>query len=134
VECLNSCLVSVCFLTFLFCLVSFFLCRLYVRGKFLGYQRGQRNQNTNTSLVKLEGVLTKDDTKYYFGKRVAYIYKAKLARQVVGSDKKSRLRVIWGRITRSHGNSGVVRAKFAKNLPAEAMGTICRVMLFPQRG
>nr|ANM86198.1 60S ribosomal protein L35a-1 [Stygiella incarcerata] len=108
--------------------------RLYVRGKFLGFQRGLRNQNPNTSLLKLEGVMTKDETKYYFGKRVAYIYKAKVARKVVGSDKKSRLRVLWGRITRSHGNSGVVRAKFAKNLPAEAMGSMCRVMLFPQRG
>lgn len=33
--------------------------RLYVKGKHLSYQRGKRNTNPNTSLLKIEGV---DDT------------------------------------------------------------------------
>jgi ribosomal 30S subunit maturation factor RimM len=45
--------------------------RLYVKGKHISYQRGKRNTNPGTSLLKLEGV---DDTaaaQWYAGKRVA---------------------------------------------------------------
>jgi len=59
--------------------------------------------------------------------RVAYIYKAK--REINGS----KFRVIWGKVCRSHGNNGVVRAKFRKNLPPCSIAGPCRVMLYPSR-
>ncbi|KAJ9294945.1 hypothetical protein DTO271G3_6507 [Paecilomyces variotii] len=99
--------------------------RLYVKGRHLSFQRGKRNLNPNTSLIKIEGV---DDPKaagFYLGKKVAFVYRAK--REVQGS----KIRVIWGKVTRPHGNSGVVRAQFRHNLPPKTFGATVRVMLYP---
>ncbi|QSL64694.1 hypothetical protein MERGE_001996 [Pneumocystis wakefieldiae] len=80
--------------------------RLYVRGQHLSYQRGKRISNPNVSIIKIDGVNSKEETQFYLGKRVAYLYKAK--KEVRGT----KVRVIWGKITRPHGNSGCVRARF----------------------
>ena len=99
--------------------------RLYVKGKHLSYQRGKRNTNPNTSLVKIEGVEDPKAAQFYLGKRVAYVYRASKERQ------GSKIRVIWGKVTRPHGNSGVVRAKFIHNLPPQSFGASVRIMLYP---
>lgn len=102
--------------------------RLWVRAKFLGFRRSKVQQNTNQSILRLEGVNDRTGAQYYFGKRVAYIYKTK------SGQKDKRFRTIWGRVSRSHGNTGAVLARFASNLPPRAIGSTLRVMLFPQRG
>ncbi|CAL4885673.1 unnamed protein product [Urochloa decumbens] len=99
--------------------------RLYVRGTVLGYKRSKSNQYETTSLVQIEGVNTKEDVAWYCGKRMAYIYKAKT------NNNGTHYRCIWGKVTRPHGNSGVVRAKFKSNLPAESMGRKVRVFMYP---
>ena len=53
------------------------------RGKHISYQRGKRNTNPGTSLLKLEGVDNTDAANFYCGKRVAYVYRAQ--RTVRGS-------------------------------------------------
>lgn len=98
---------------------------VYVKGKHLSYQRSKRVNNPNVSLVKIEGVATPEDAKFYLGKRVAYVYRA--SKEVRGS----KIRVIWGKIARTHGNSGVVRAKFRSNLPAKTFGASVRIFLYP---
>ncbi|KAI1793427.1 60S ribosomal protein L33-A-like protein [Ganoderma leucocontextum] len=99
--------------------------RLYSKGRVLGHKRSKRNSRPNTSLLQIEGVATKEDAQFYLGKRVAYVYRAKRAIQ------GSKVRVIWGRVTRPHGNSGAVKGKFSSNLPPHAFGASVRVMLYP---
>ncbi|KAF2861861.1 ribosomal protein L35Ae [Piedraia hortae CBS 480.64] len=99
--------------------------RLYVKGKHVSYQRGKRNTNPGTSLLLIEGVHDRKDTAFYLGKRVAYVYRAK--KEIRGT----KIRVIWGKITRPHGNAGMVRAQFKHNLPPKSFGGMVRIMLYP---
>jgi large subunit ribosomal protein L35Ae len=106
--------------------------RLYCKGVILGYRRSQRKQHPNQTRIQIEGVRTREDTAFYAGKRVAYIYKAKRARATTHG-RVTRYRCIWGRIIAPHGNSGSVRVKFATNIPPNAIGKSVRVMLYPSR-
>merc|ERR1739848_139449 len=103
--------------------------RLYVRGIFTGFRGGLKQQHENQAIVKLEGVNDKEGCQWYLGKRVAYVYKAEKNTKLVNG-KKSRSRVLWGKIMRPHGQFGNVRVKFAKNMPATARGKKVRVMLY----
>ncbi|KAJ1557192.1 60S ribosomal protein L35a-1, partial [Nowakowskiella sp. JEL0078] len=91
-------------------------------GRILGFRRSKRNTKEHTSLLQVEGVNTTESAEFYHGKRVAYVYRAK--REIDGS----KIRVIWGTVTRSHGNSGVVRAKFRSNLPPKSFGASVRIV------
>eukprot|EP00252_Welwitschia_mirabilis_P024119 TRINITY_DN7030_c0_g1_i1.p1 TRINITY_DN7030_c0_g1~~TRINITY_DN7030_c0_g1_i1.p1 ORF type:complete len:113 (+),score=6.93 TRINITY_DN7030_c0_g1_i1:259-597(+) len=99
--------------------------RLFVRGIILGYKRSKSNQYPHTSLIQIEGVHTTEEARWYLGKRMAYIYKAKTLK------KGTRYRCIWGKATRTHGNNGIVRAKFKRNLPPKSMGSKVRVFMYP---
>ncbi|KCV70654.1 50S ribosomal protein L35Ae [Fonticula alba] len=101
--------------------------KLYSTGVFVGHTRSKRKLDQNFSLIKIDGVRSKEDTDFYLGKRVVLVYTS--PKKVNGTTTKQ----VWGRIARSHGNSGVVRAKFAKNLPSNKLGAKVRVMLFPSR-
>ena len=101
--------------------------RLYSKGIFTGFKRGQRSQKNNTALIAIQNVKDRASSTFYHGKRVAFIYKAK--NQKTGINYKA----IWGKVTTSHGQSGMVRARFAKNLPSRAFGSQVRVMLYPNK-
>jgi len=101
--------------------------KLYCKGRIIGYKRSKVNQYENQSLIKIENVNQKDDTEFYLGKKVVYIYKAK--KEIKGS----KFRSIWGKVCRPHGNNGLVRCRFRKNLPPSSIAGPCRVMLYPSR-
>merc|ERR1712071_661764 len=102
--------------------------RLYVNGAILGYKRGLRTQNNSISLIKIKGVDSKAETDFYLGKRVAFITKGSTA-----AKNGSKFRVCWGRVCRAHGSNGVVRCRFARDLPPQSIGGRVRVMLYPSR-
>lgn len=71
--------------------------------------------------------MDRKSSTFYHGKRVAYIWRSRNSK--TGNDYKCR----WGKVISSHGNSGMVRAKFSKNLPPRAIGCHMRVMLYPNK-
>lgn len=95
-----------------------------------GYKRGLRNQHENTALLKVGGASTKEDSWFYVGKKCVAIYSAKNKTCVPGKPKsvKSHKRAIWGKITRPHGTSGALRAKFVRNLPGNFIGKRIRIV------
>ena len=109
-------------------MVRFIWNRLYTKGIILGYQRGQRIQRPGTTLVKIEGVEKRGDTEFYLGKRIAFLYRAKKKVKKHGDTTASKYRVLWGKVTRPHGNGGVVRAKFKRNVTPKSFGATVRVV------
>lgn len=78
---------------------------------------------------QIDGCRNRKNSLFYVGKRCVYVYKGKARQSAPTNPKhKTRLRAIWGKVTRLHGNSGSVRAKFKKNLPGDAMGHRIRIV------
>merc|ERR1712006_19292 len=89
--------------------------RLYCKAVVMGYKRSLRSQSTDTNLIKIQGVEDTKSAEFYLGKKVLYMYRAKTKKN------GSFMRTVWGKVMRSHGTSGTVRAKFSKNLPPSAI-------------
>ena len=90
--------------------------RLYQKGVFTGFRRSQRLQHEGQALVHIQNCVDRKSSKFYHGKRVAYIWKSKNPK--TGTAYKCK----WGKVIASHGNNGAVRVQFKKNLSPNNMG------------
>lgn len=79
--------------------------------------------------MQIEGARRKEHGSFYVGKRCVYVYKAETKKCVPQHpERKTRVRAVWGKVTRIHGNTGAVRARFNRNLPGHAMGHRIRIV------
>merc|ERR1712224_309338 len=101
--------------------------RLYQNGVFTGFRRGKTTQNGSQALVHIENCPDKAGARFYLGRRVAYVFRAK------NTVNNTKFRVHWGTVVNTHGHQGAVRVHFKRNLPPRAMGAKVRVMLYPNK-
>ena len=75
----------------------------------VSYKRGRHLIHPRHALIKIEGVGDKRKAQALAGKKVSYATKGG--------------KVIKGVVTRPHGIKGLVRARFEKGLPGQAIGS-----------
>lgn len=79
-----------------------------MKAKVTSFRRGRHVQRTNQLLLKIAGVDSKSAASAFIGKKVFW--------------KTKSGKVINGKISASHGNNGVVRARFVKGVSGEVLG------------
>jgi len=79
-----------------------------LKGVVVGYRRGPKTQRPKECLLMFPGVNSPSEASQLIGKKVAW---------PVGERK------CVGKILSTHGKNGLLRARFRKGLPGEALGT-----------
>ncbi|MCX8174805.1 MAG: 50S ribosomal protein L35ae [Candidatus Micrarchaeota archaeon] len=79
-----------------------------MKGRISNYRRGVHTEYTNQYVIEVDGVRDRQSAKGMVGKRV--VFKTQTGKEIVG------------RISKAHGNSGAVLARFEKGLPGQAIG------------
>lgn len=79
-----------------------------MKGVIVNYRTGRHTQNPYQMIVKIVGVVTKEQADELVGKGV--VWKTPAGKEIVG------------KVTGSHGNKGVVRVRFEKGMPGQAIG------------
>lgn len=85
-----------------------------MKGIVLNYRRGKHTQNVNQVLIELDGISTKEEARKFLHKTVGW--------------KSPSGKLFRGKIISVHGNKGIVRAKFEKNLPGQSFGSKIEVL------
>ena len=82
------------------------------KGIITSYRRGRHTQRNKQMLIKFEYDSDKTASKL-------------IGKQVIWETKTGKY--IKGKITRTHGKKGVLRARFEKGLPGDSIGTTVRI-------
>jgi len=85
-----------------------------MKARVINYRGGKRTQKVNQFVLQPEKLKSKEDAAKLLGKNVEW---------TTSSGKK-----LSGTITRVHGNSGAVVARFEKGLPGQALGTEIEIL------
>lgn len=92
---------------------------LTIPAIFVSHRRGLRRIRHTQSLIKINNVVSKEQAINYIGNVVVS--------KRVNDDKT--LREVEGVVLGTHGNKGLVRVKFERNMPAKSIGTQVEVKL-----
>lgn len=80
----------------------------------MSFRRGRHTQVNNQFLLEAEGLDSKGKAAQLIGRRVLW--------------KSPSKKEIFGKITDTHGNKGMVRARFSRGLPGTALGTKVEIL------
>jgi len=84
-----------------------------MEAKIVNFRRGRHTQRTNQFLIEVKGVETKSKASSLVGKKVVWVSPAK--------------KEIHGKISGTHGNKGLVKARFSRGLPGTALTTKIKI-------
>ena len=84
-----------------------------LRGVIVSYRRGPKTQRSRECLIHFSNVRSRSEASQLIGRRVAW------------TDGKNN---IVGTIVSPHGNKGLVRARFRRGLPGQALGTTVKIV------
>jgi len=85
-----------------------------LKGVIVNYRLGPRTQKSKECLIQFPNVKSRSEAGQLIGRKVAW------------SDGKNN--TIVGVIIAPHGKKGVVRARFRRGLPGQALGTEVRII------
>ncbi|KAM0675483.1 60S ribosomal protein L33B [Gurleya vavrai] len=89
--------------------------RITIPSVFISHKRSQRRLYPKYALLRIEPVKTRDAALKYVGNCVEFVRNGKRN---------------LGRVTRAHGNSGVIMARFKTNLAPQDVGKTVNVKLY----
>lgn len=85
-----------------------------MHARLISFRTARRHQQMRHMLLEIEGCDTRAKAARHIGSRVVWTTPAK--------------RKIYGKIVSPHGNRGVMRARFSKGLPGDALTTSVEVV------
>ena len=93
--------------------------KLTIPATFVSHKRGQRITPPSYSILKIENCLTRKEAENFVGNSVVSVY-----------SKDGEKFINRGRISKAHGNSGALLAKFKRNLPPKKFGSTVFINLY----
>ncbi|MBR9689852.1 MAG: 50S ribosomal protein L35ae [Candidatus Altiarchaeota archaeon] len=80
-----------------------------MKGIVVNYRMGRHTQNPRQMIIKVEGIENKEQADKLAGHKV--IWTSPGGKELTGT------------VSGAHGNKGIVRARFVKGLPGQAIGS-----------